>query len=212
MAKRDANASFQEQVVLELRPHWWFFIRQGAALVGAIAIGVAVLAFDLPQAVLIVAAVLILAALGWFLVRYIVWSTTKFTITTDRLIDRAGVFNRTGIDIPLERINTVHFNQSLFERMIGSGDLAIESAGETGLQRVNDIRKPLNVQNEIYRQIEDNENRKYDRIGGGGSGRSSAPAESSIPDQIEKLAELHRDGVLTDAEFESKKKELLDRL
>ncbi|RZB28632.1 MAG: hypothetical protein AEth_01892 [Candidatus Argoarchaeum ethanivorans] len=36
--------------------------------------------------------------------------------------------------------------------------------------------------------------------------------EKSIPEQIEKLAELKEKGILTDDEFREKKKELLDRL
>jgi uncharacterized membrane protein YdbT with pleckstrin-like domain len=197
------NLNEQEQIVLDLRPHWWYFARQTAALVVVIALGIASLVFGLPQAVQIAAAAAILVVLVWFLVRYVVWATTNFVVTTDRLIDRSGVFSRQGIEIPLERVNTVHFRQTLFERIIGSGDLVIESAGEQGAQVVNDIRKPLNVQNEIYQQMEDNENRKFDRVG---------RAQLSIPEQIEKLAELHRQGVLTDREFDEKKRQLLDRL
>jgi uncharacterized membrane protein YdbT with pleckstrin-like domain len=199
------NLNADEQVVLDLRPHWWYFARPGAALVVAIAIGVLSLLF-LPGPVQLAAAILIAGTLLWFLWTYLMWANTNFVITTDRLIDRAGVFNRQGIEIPLERVNTVFFKQSLFERVIGSGDLVIESAGEQGAQPVPNIRKPLQVQNEIYRQMEQNENRKFDRLGHG-----AAPS-LSIPEQIEKLAELHRQGVLTQAEFESKKKQLLDRL
>ncbi|MEL7210979.1 MAG: SHOCT domain-containing protein [Actinomycetota bacterium] len=33
-----------------------------------------------------------------------------------------------------------------------------------------------------------------------------------MPEQIEKLAQLRQQGILTDHEFETKKKQLLDRL
>lgn len=195
-----------EQVVLDLRPHWWYFARQGAALVVAILIAVISLVF-LPAPVMLAAAVLLAGTLIWFGWHYLQWTNTNFVVTTDRLIDREGVFNRTGIEIPLERVNTVLFHQTLFERMIGSGDLVIESAAEQGAQPVPNIRKPLQVQNEIYRQMEANENRKFDRFG------AAAPSpQQSIPEQIAKLAELHRQGVLTDAEFQAKKQQLLDRL
>lgn len=195
-----------EQVVLDLRPHWWYFARQGAALVVAILIAVIALVF-LPSPVMLAAAVLLAGTLIWFGWHYLQWTNTNFVVTTDRLIDRQGVFNRTGIEIPLERVNTVLFHQTLFERMIGSGDLVIESAAEQGAQPVPNIRKPLQVQNEIYRQMEANENRKFDRFG------SAGPSpQQSIPEQIAKLAELHRQGVLTDAEFQVKKQQLLDRL
>jgi uncharacterized membrane protein YdbT with pleckstrin-like domain len=202
-----ANLNDDEQVVLDLRPHWWYFAPQVSVLVGLVAIGILSLVLGLPQLVQLAVAVVILVVVGWFLVRYVGWTTTNFVITTDRLINRSGVLRRQGIEIPLERVNTVFFKQTLFERIIGSGDLVIESAGEQGAQLVDNIRKPLNVQNEIYRQMENNENRKFDRVG-----RNVAPQSSSIPDQIQKLADLYQQGVLTEAEFQQKKKELLDRL
>jgi uncharacterized membrane protein YdbT with pleckstrin-like domain len=198
-----------EQIALELHPHWWFLAGHLAALVAAIVLGVAVLVADLPVAVAGVAGVLVLAALIWFGVRYAQWSTTNFVVTSDRLIFRHGVLSKHGIEIPLERVNTVHFSQSLFERMLGSGDLVIESAGEMGRQDFSNVRRPSAVQNEIYRQMEDNENRKFDRVGG--NARAVA-AEDSIPAQIRELESLRREGVLSDDEFRIKKQQLLDRM
>ncbi|MGI9594539.1 MAG: PH domain-containing protein [Acidimicrobiales bacterium] len=197
-----------EEVVLDLKPHWWFFTGQATALFWALVLGVvAAILIDQPV-ITILALGLIVVALLWFIGRYIVWSTTSFVVTTDRLINRSGVFSRQGTEIPLERVNTVFFSQTLFERLIGSGDLEIESAGEQGSQQFSNIRKPLNVQNEIYRQMEHNENRKFDRVGrnlGAGPGLS-------IPEQIEKLDELRQKGIISPQEFEQKKTELLDRM
>lgn len=197
-----------EEVVLDLRPHWWFFAKHILAVIGAIAVGIIVLAFDAPSALSLVTGVLILASLVWFGARYIVWTTTNFVVTTDRLIVRNGVLAREGIEIPLERVNTVFFRQTLFERIIRSGDLTIESASEMGSQKFTDIRRPLNVQNEIYRQMEANENRKFDRVGR----NLPAAVAASIPEQIQQLDDLRKQGVLSDDEFETKKRELLDRM
>jgi uncharacterized membrane protein YdbT with pleckstrin-like domain len=193
----------EEDVVIDLHPHWWFLSGPTAALVVTVVGGiVAVSAFDPAQAVKIVLAVLIVASVVWFAHRYARWATTNFVVTTDRLIYRHGVLAKHGIEIPLERVNTVFFNQSIFERMLRAGDLTIESAGETGRQQFTDIRKPSAVQNEIYRQMEANENRKFDRIG-------SPRSELSVPEQLEKLDELRRRGVLSNEEFESQKARLL---
>lgn len=194
-----------EAIVLDLRPHWWFFARQMLALVASIALGIVVLAVADNGYLSMAVGVLVIASLIWFGLRYVVWTTTNFVITTDRLIVRSGVVSREGVEIPLERVNTVFFRQSLWERIIKSGDLIVESAGEMGSQNFTDIRRPLNVQNEIYRQMEGNENRKFDRVG-------AAPAAASIPDQIDKLDELRSRGVLTDEEFDAKKAELLRRM
>lgn len=204
------NLNADEQIVLDIRPHWWFFVRPLVLLAVPVILGIVSIYFGAPGPAMLAVALLIAVALIWFLTRYLVWTSTNFVITTDRLINRSGVINRQGIEIPLERVNTVFFSQRLFERMIGCGDLVIESAGEQGSQTVSDIRKPLNVQNEIYRQMESNENRKFDRVGRSLSADGGGGV--SIPHQIEKLAELHRQGVLTDAEFSQKKKQLLDRM
>ncbi len=195
-----------EQVVMNVRPHWWFFSQQIVALVVASLVGVLVLWFGLGQIPLILAGALLVISLVWFGFRYVVWGTTHFLVTTDRLITRNGVFNRSGIEIPLERVNTVFFRQTLFERLLGSGDLVVESASEQGAQNFTNVRKPLAVQNEIYLQMEENENRKFDRVGSGGS------ASPTIPDQIAQLDELRKQGVLSEAEFQQKKSELLDRM
>lgn len=197
-----------EDVVLDLHPHWVFFVQPVLALAAAVVVGVLVLRWDAsPAAVDFALGVLVLGALLWFAVTYARWATTHFVITTDRLIYRHGVLAKRGIEIPLERVNTVLFSQSILERVFRSGDLVIESAGEQGMQQFSNVRKPSAVQNEIYRQMEANENRKFDRIG------ARHPAgEESIPQQIERLDDLRRRGALTDEEFQAKKSDLLRRM
>ncbi len=203
-----------ESVVLDLRPHWWYFAKPLALLLAAIALGIVLLAWDDPPNILnLIVGILVVGALGWFGVTYVRWATTSFVVTTDRLISRTGVLSRAGVEIPHEKINTVFFRQTIFERLIRSGDLEIESASAEGTQSFDDIRRPLNVQNEIYRQIEDNENRKFDRVGDSiAATMGNASSGTSIPDQISQLDELRQRGILTTAEFEAKKAELLRRL
>jgi membrane protein YdbS with pleckstrin-like domain len=199
-----------EEVVVDLHPHWWFFFKPLAALVVSVAFGVLALVNDTIDFGVVqgAAGVAVVLALGWFLVSYAQWATTHFVITSDRLIYRHGVLAKKGIEIPLERVNTVFFSQSLFERMLGSGDLVIESAGERGSEAFSNVRKPSAVQNEIYKQMEANENRKFDRLGSRG-GLAGGP---SIPEQIEQLDALRQRGVLSQAEFEAKKADLLRRM
>ena len=203
-----------EQLVLDLRPHLVFLAPSGGAFAVAIIgtiVGLTMLDVELMNWVYL------LAVLGtglWFLFEWVKWSTTNFVLTTDRIITSEGLIAKKGMEIPLDRVNTVIFNQSVFERMVGAGDLGIESAGEQGNQHLSDIRKPAIVKNEIYRQIEANENRKFDRMrsGPGADPTQVQSAPASIPEQIDQLAELHQRGVLSDAEFQRKKAELLERM
>ncbi len=193
-----------EEVVLDLRPHWWFFIGPLVALILTIAATIAVQVLDLPDALLLAVLALAVVNMLWLLARLAKWTTTNFVVTTDRLIYRSGVFAKQGKEIPLERLNDISFNQSIFERMLGSGDLMIESGGERGQQMFTDIRRPAKVQNEIYHQIEVAQGRDADRMAG--------RRELSIPEQIDKLDELRSRGVISQAEFDAKKAQLLDRM
>jgi uncharacterized membrane protein YdbT with pleckstrin-like domain len=200
-----------EEIVLDLHPHWWFFAWPLLALLGAIGLGLWLFGGTDINALQVSAGIVILVALAWFGWRYLRWVTTNFVVTTDRLIYRHGVLSKHGIEIPLDRVNTVFFRQSVFERLVGSGDLVIESAGEMGRQHFSNVRHPSAVQNEIYRQIEANENRKFDRVGAsaaaGGHGSGG-----SIPEQIRELDELRKQGLLSEEEFALKKQQLLDRM
>ena len=192
-----------EDVVLDLNPHWWFLFPHTVALLAAIVFGLFALAGEWHGALQILAGVLILVALVWWGMRYMAWRTTNFVVTTDRLVYRNGVLSKSGIEIPLDRVNNVLFSQKLFERVLGAGDLVIESAGESGRQSFSDVRKPSAIQNEIYKQIEANENRKFDRIGTGGGG------SMSVADELAKLDDLRARGVISADEFAAQKARLL---
>jgi len=105
-----------EEILLDLRPHWWFLTPQVALALLVIVVG-SVLAVwadhSIANYVLVVAIIVALANLAW---RYVNWAGINFVITSDRLIFRTGVFSKRGIEIPLERINTVFFNTTLFVR------------------------------------------------------------------------------------------------
>ena len=200
-----------EGIALDLRPHWWFFAPPLFALVGAIVVGALVWAGTDITWLQVPVGFLILVGLLWFGIRYARWATTNFVVTTDRLIYRSGVLSKSGIEIPLERVNTVHFSQSIFERIVGSGDLVIESASEQGRQAFSNVNHPDDVQNEIHRQMEENENRKFDRVSASIAGADEG-REQSIPTQIRELDELRKQGLLSEAEFAAKKQQLLDRM
>jgi len=191
-----------EEIILDLRPHWAFLVVPALGLIAALALALVVR--NLSEWVLFPALALAVVALGFFLVRYARWITTDFVLTTDRLIYRKGVFSRQGKEIPLERLNDVSYHQSLFQRMLGAGDLLVESGGERGQSQFGSFARPQSTQNEIHRAIEAAAARDADRMAGR---RELSPLE-----QLEKLEELRRRGVVSQAEFEAKKAKLLDRL
>jgi uncharacterized membrane protein YdbT with pleckstrin-like domain len=195
-----------EDVILDLRPHWSFFAPPALALALALAVLVALAAVDAPELVQVVAAALTLVALLRFAVRYARWATTSLVVTTDRLVHRRGVVAKEGIEIPLERVHSVLVRQRLLERVLGCGDLVVESGGEGGRQSFSPIPRPSRVQAEIHRQIEEARDRSTgSRIGAGAS------RDLSVVEQLERLDELCRRGVVTRSEFEATKALLLQR-
>ena len=191
-----------ETVALDLHPHWWHFAEPALALAASIVVSVVLLAVDAPTWLKVLLVALIVASAIWMVVRFLQWRTTNFVITSDRVIFRHGVVSKSGIEIPLERVNSVHFSQSLFERMIGAGDLLIESGAESGQQRFTDVRNPDHVQNLIHSQMELNEDRMFNR--------GAPPAGSDVASQLERLEAMRDRGTLTPEEFDAQKRRLLD--
>jgi uncharacterized membrane protein YdbT with pleckstrin-like domain len=194
-----------EAVALDLRPHWWYFA--GPLFAGIPVLALLIVAMkqngDVQTAGLWVTVAVALAWAVWLGARLISWQTTHFVVTSDRLVFRSGILAKHTRDIPLEKVNDLASSQTLFERMIGAGDLLIESAGERGQETFSDIPRPNAVQQEIYRQMEINQ----DRMMGGG-----APRQQSVTDQIAALADLRDRGAISPAEYDAKKAQLLDRM
>jgi membrane protein YdbS with pleckstrin-like domain len=223
-----------EELIYDLRPHWLTLVVPVLlTLLVVLAVGAAWVvmpAGDLQQPARLAVGVLGVAVLLATVVgRVLRWSTTHFVLTTERLIFRSGVVAKFGREIPLERINDVTFSQSLFERVIGAGDLLLESAGEHGQSRFADIRDPEAVQLEIYRQMEANDRRRagyattqphpsvYDHAGPAPhpDRTPTPPSHTSTPtplDDLERLANLRDRGAVTEEEFQRMKRDLLDRM
>ena len=195
-----------EEVALDIHPHWWFFAQPVALLVVSgglflwmlVALGDATWERGLQWIVGVVASF----AVVWTGVRWLAWRTTHFVITSDRVIARRGIIAKSGIEIPLERVNNVSFKQSIFERLINAGDLLIESGGEDGQQRFTDILKPDEVQNLIHAQMEENHRRSF-------SFPAPAGDRLDVASQLEKLEGLRDRGTISSEEFETEKRRLL---
>ena len=193
-----------EQVVLDLHPHWWFLTAPVAAVVVTLIATVGASQVSSPDWLVYIPVALLVVAVIWLLLRYCRWVSTSLVLTNDRLIHRSGILAKSGREIPLNHINDISYRQRIFERIIGAGDVVIESAGEGGQEVFTDLPKPGRIQNEIYRQIEGEKNRMADRMAG--------RRELSLAEQLEKLDELRQRGVLTQVEFDAQKAQLLNRL
>jgi uncharacterized membrane protein YdbT with pleckstrin-like domain len=200
-----------ETVALDLRPHWWYFSRNiftGIPLAILVIIVLANTHGDAQKYLGWLMAILVIAWAAWLVLKYFQWTMTYFVVTSRRVVYRTGVVSKRGVEIPLERINNINFHQRIIDRIIGAGDLDIESAGKDGQTHFDFIRHPDGVQHEIYRQMEF---RNMPQSPSAVAAPAPTPA-SSVPEQIEQLARLRDQGHITPEEYELKKNQLLERM
>jgi uncharacterized membrane protein YdbT with pleckstrin-like domain len=192
-----------EEVLTHFRPHWRVLLTPlVSAMVLAAVAGVALAALEGPLDLLVAGATVPL----WLVVSgraVVTWWFTTYVLTTERIIVRRGMVARSGTEIPLENIVNVLFSQTIVERLLGYGDLVIESAGSQGQSRLTDIPDPQGVQSEVYRA------RELRALHFSSSG-SRAAASDDVVDRLERLAGLWERGHLSDEEFEEYKRRLLD--
>jgi uncharacterized membrane protein YdbT with pleckstrin-like domain len=187
-----------EHVNLDLHPHWVVFVKP--SVISIVVLALSIYAQKLEDGwlktgvsrVLIVALIASFIAVGVVAVR---WSRTFFVVTSQRVIFRQGVLARRGVEIPLERVNNVNFKQSILERMLGAGDLLIESASEDGQQLFSDIRDPEQVLNIIHEAINASTKRNIN--------------VDPIVGQLERLEAMLNRGSITQSEFDEQKRRLL---
>ncbi len=190
-----------EEIVLDVHPHWLFFAEPALTFLGLVIVLI-IAAGTIGGALTTIVLILIGITLVWALWRLATWRFTHFVVTNDRLIYRSGIWAKRGIQIPLERVNNVNFKQGILERIVGAGDLLVESAGEDGQQHFTDVRHPDQIQNIIHDQMNENERNMY-------PGAMGAPAGNDTATQLEKLEGMLQRGTLTREEFEAEKRRLL---
>lgn len=225
-----------EEIILDLKPHWMYVVPTIIVWLGVTVLCLLLWNVSGQDWMSWVTLVVFLGLGVNAAVRYSKWTTTSFTVTNDRVIFRQGMIAKSGVEIPLERIMNVNFKQSIWERMIGAGDLLIESGGKDGQSRFSDVRKPELVAKEIHEQANQYEEKPARRAAAaaaaGGAvavnanlpppppptapsqvpSGASAPASADAAEQLEKLHDLLTKGAITQAEYDSKKAELLNRL
>ena len=207
MAWPEDALSEDETIVTSFRPHWkTLFIPFGWFVLGMIAIGVIFWVFgetrfDWILALAVVVAVLVLVARP-----LIDWWVTRYVLTNERLITRTGLIAKSGVEIPLENITNVNFSQTFFERVLGAGDLLVESAGSMGQSKFANIPHPDDFASLLYKTREDRTKALASNVG------IAAAAEPDATEKLARVKQLHSDGILTDEEYAEKRKKLVDEI
>jgi len=193
-----------ERILLVTRQHWFVLfsnILLEILLIVLLIVGVSAAAVVNPQAGF--GFVLVLVPLIGMLRDILIWSNREYIVTNRRVVQISGVFSKDVVDSSLEKVNDVKMSQSFFGRLFDYGDVEILTASEIGVNLFKRIGDPVKFKTAMLNAKE--------KLGYEGTGAHVRLADD-IPAQIAELDELRKQGIVTEAEFQAKKRELLAKM
>jgi uncharacterized membrane protein YdbT with pleckstrin-like domain len=193
-----------ERILLVTRQHWFVLfsnILLEILLIVLLIVGVSAAVVVNPQAGF--GFVLVLVPLIGMLRDILIWSNREYIVTNRRVVQISGVFSKDVVDSSLEKVNDVKMSQSFFGRLFDYGDVEILTASEIGVNLFKRIGDPVKFKTAMLNAKE--------KLGYEGTGAHVRPADD-IPAQIAELDELRKQGIITEAEFQAKKRELLAKM
>jgi membrane protein YdbS with pleckstrin-like domain len=179
--------------------------RAALAVLAVIGAGVAWHMRYEPVAVALGVMALVLAV--WGLWGLMLLRANEYVLTSHRLIQQTGVLAKRSMDSRLDKINNVEHRQTLWGRILGFGDLEIDTASETGAAVFPRINRPLDFKRAILGAVEDYRSRLL----------RPAPLAAPVPavppaERIRQLKGLLDEGLISPQEFEAKRRQLLEEV
>jgi uncharacterized membrane protein YdbT with pleckstrin-like domain len=198
-----------EEILMIARQHWFMLISSiilEIVFILAVIILAIILSFYVKQPgltpIITIAAVVIILLPIFTMTRDTLDFTNRMYIVTNRrVIQIAGILNKSVIDSSLEKVNDVKLVQSVLGRMFDYGDVEILTASELGVNLFRRITNPVKFKTAML-----NAKARLEKV----DVQPQGPAD--IPSTIERLDQLRKQGALTDEEFQRLKSELLSKL
>jgi uncharacterized membrane protein YdbT with pleckstrin-like domain len=196
-----------ERILLRARKHW-------SVLFGNIVLEIVlILALIVITIILAPIAAFPVAPLGFFLVLVplvgmardvMLWYNRQYVVTNRRVIQTSGVFSKDVVDSSLEKVNDVKMSQSFWGRLLDYGDIEILTASEVGANVFRSLGDPITFKTAMLNAKE--------RLEFGDVMGAQAAVMADIPALIARLDDLRKKGLITEAEFQAKKTELLAKM
>lgn len=205
-----------ERVVFCTRQHWIQLASLGfvdLVFIGVlIGLGIAASLSLAPGWGIAVALIIALVPLGHFVRHLAWWWNERYIVTNRRVIQVEGFLDKHVIDSSLEKVNDVVLRQAAIGRLLDYGDIEILTGSEIGVNQLTRIHHPIRFKTEMLNQKEsmgeiDAFESRAKRVLA-----SDAPTSGDIPELIAELDELRKKDVISQEEFDKKKRDLLDRL
>jgi uncharacterized membrane protein YdbT with pleckstrin-like domain len=211
----DSLLGRSERLVFVTRQHWIQLVPVGAfdvLVLSALIVG-AVLLSPFTAGVSLIVGILIALIPVFHLGRRIAWWwNEQYIVTNRRVVQVEGILDKHVIDSSLEKVNDVVLRQSAVGRVLNFGDIEILTGSEIGVNQLTRIHRPIAFKTEMLNQKEAMGEIDAFELRSRRVLANEAPTAGDVPELIAELDELRQKGILTEAEFEDKKRQLLDRL
>jgi uncharacterized membrane protein YdbT with pleckstrin-like domain len=196
-----------ERILLRARKHWSVLFGN-IALEILLIIALFVISFALAPLVAFptvpLGLVLMLVPLVGMVRDVLLWYNRQYIVTNRRVIQTSGIFSKDVVDSSLEKVNDVKLSQSFWGRLFDYGDIEILTASEVGANVFRSIGDPIRFKTAMLNAKE--------RLEFGGEMSAQVAAAADIPSLIARLDDLRKKGLISEAEFQQKKTELLAKM
>ncbi len=194
-----------ETVALIIRPHWFVLVWPSLYVVIGIVLAILIGTYGL------FIPLILLCYLGYKIIER---NNNLWAVSNLRVIDEFGVLSHNSKESPLDKINNVTYEQSLWGRMFGYGNVQIQTAAEIGSTIYNMVEKPKDLKDTITQMQEEYKNTQVfnqaQELAKAITSSATRQSRADVASEIEKLFELKQKGILTENEFNTRKRKILD--
>ena len=193
-----------EKILVIIRQHW-------------IKLALPFIAWLLAAALLIIFAgttgfIITLAAALYPMYEYLNWKNNLWCVTNLRVVDESGFFSRYSKESPVDKINNVEYDQSIWGRLFGYGNVDIQTAAEMGETTYTMIHHPKLLKDTITHAQEEYKKAQINKQAtqlAEAIAKSAAPSQQMIADELQKLFNLYQQGAITQEEYLAQKNKLM---
>jgi len=146
---------------------------------------------------------------------YLNWKHNLWAVTNMRVVDESGFFSRYSKESPLDKINNVEYDQSVWGRILGFGNVDIQTAAEMGETTYNLIHHPkllkdtiTHAQEEYKKAAITNQATQLAQAIAKTTGNAQM-SQQMIADELQKLFDLLQRGAITQEEYIAQKNKLM---
>ena len=146
---------------------------------------------------------------------YLNWKNNLWCVTNLRVVDESGFFSRYSKESPLDKINNVEYDQSIIGRILGYGNVDIQTAAELGETTYELIHHPKLLKDTITHAQEEYKKTQINRQAVqlaeaiAKTSAAAAPSQQMIADELQKLFNLYQQGGISQEEYQAQKSKLM---